>query len=47
MDCSVTCGNVAFLGLGFVRFGCIGETLCCVVVTIVSTISSITKCDGL
>ena len=46
MDCNVTCGNIGFLGLGVVTFGCIGEILCCVVVTIVSTISSFTKCDG-
>ena len=43
MDCNVTCGKSGFLGLGVVRFGCIGEILCCVVVAIVSTISSFTK----
>ena len=46
MDCNVTCGNVGLLGLGVVRFGCIGELLCCVVVAIFSTISSFTICDG-
>ena len=46
VDCNVTCGNVEVLGLGVVRFGFIGEILCCVVVTIVSTTSSFTKCDG-
>ena len=45
-DCNVTCGKVEFLGLGVVRIGCIGEILCCVVVTFVSTISSFTNCDG-
>ena len=46
VDCNVTCSNVGFLGLGVVRFGCICELLCCVVVTIVSTFFSITKCEG-
>ena len=31
MDCNVTCVNIGFLGLGVVRFGCIGEILCCLV----------------
>ena len=35
-----------FLGFGVVRFGCIGEMFCCVVITIVSTNSSLKKCDG-
>ena len=46
VDCNVTCGNVGSLGFGVVRFGCIGEIICCVVVTIVSTISSFIICDG-
>ena len=46
MDCNVTFSNVRFLGLRVVRFGCVGEILCCVVVNVVSTISSFTKCDG-
>ena len=46
MDCNVTCGSVGFFGLGIVRYGCIGEILCCVVVAIVSTTSSFTHCDG-
>ena len=45
VDRNVTCGNVGFLGLGVVRFGCIGEIICCVVVTVVTT-SSFAKCDG-
>ena len=35
-----------FLGLGVVRFGCIGEILCCVVVITAVTTSSFAKCDG-
>ena len=46
MVCNVTCGKSGFLGLGVVRFGCIGEILFCVVVAIVSIISPFTKCDG-
>ena len=46
LDCKVTDGKIGFLGLGVVRFGCISEILCCVVVAIVSTISSFAKCDG-
>ena len=46
VDCKVTCGSVVFLFLGVVRFGCIDEILCCVVVTVVWTISSFMKCDG-
>ena len=46
MDINVTCGNVGLLGLGVVRLGCIGELLCCVVLAIVSSISSFTICDG-
>ena len=46
VDCNVTCGNVGFLGLGVVRFGCIGEIICCVVVVTVSTTSSFEECDG-
>ena len=45
VDCNVTCGRVGFFGLGVVRFGCIGEILCCVVVTTVVTTSSFAKCD--
>ena len=45
-DCNVTCGKVGFLGLGVVRFGCIGEILCCFVVTTVVTSSSFAKGDG-
>ena len=47
MVCNVTCGNVGFLGLDVVRFGCIGEMLCCVFVAIVSTISSFTTCHAI
>ena len=47
MDCNVICGNVGCLGLGAVRFGCIGEMLSCVVVAIVSTSSSFTTCDAI
>ena len=36
VECNVTCGNVGFLGLGNVRFGCIGEIFCCFVVVTVS-----------
>ena len=35
VDCKVTCGSVLFVFFGVVRFGCIGEILCCVVVTVV------------
>ena len=45
VDCNVTCGKLGFLGLGIVRFGCIGEIICCVVFT-VSAVSSSAKCDG-
>ena len=45
VDCSVTCDMTGFFGLGVVRFGCIGEILCCVVVTTVVTTSSFAKCD--
>ena len=45
VDCNVTCGHVGFLGLGVVRFGCIGEIICCVVVVTVSTSSSFVKRD--
>ena len=31
---------------GVVRFGCIGEILCCVVVIVVWTISLFMNCDG-
>ena len=34
-----------FVFFGVVKFGCIGEILCCVVV-VVWTISSFMKCDG-
>ena len=46
VDCNATCRNVRFLGLGVVRFGCIGEIFCCMLVTIVSITSSFMKCDG-
>ena len=45
MDCNVTCGNVGFFGFGVVGNGYVEEILCCVVVTIVSTISSFRKSD--
>ena len=45
VDCNVTC-NIGFLSLGAVRFECIGEMLCCVVVNTVVTTSSFVKCDG-
>ena len=35
-----------FFLCGVVNVGCIGEILCCGVVSNVSTISSFTKCDG-
>ena len=47
VDCSVFCGKVHFALCGVVSVGCIGEILCCVVLGIVCTISSLTKCDGL
>ena len=34
-----------FFVLGVVRFGCIGEILCCAVVTTVVTISPFVGCD--
>ena len=46
VDCNVTCGNVGDFGIGVVRFGLIGEILCCAAVVIVSAISYFTKCDG-
>ena len=45
VDCSVTCGKIGFFGLGVVRFGCIGEILCCAVVTTVVTTFSFMGCD--
>ena len=39
----VTCGKIGFLGLGFARFGCIGEILSCVLVITVVTTSSFAK----
>ena len=42
----VTCISDVFVFFSVVRFGCIGEILCCVVVTVVWTISSFMKCDG-
>ena len=44
VDCKVTCVCEGFVFLGVVKFGRIGEMLCCVVV--VCTISSFMKCDG-
>ena len=44
VDCKVTCVCEGFVFLGVVKFGRIGEILCCVVV--VCTISSFMKCDG-
>ena len=35
VDCKVTCGSVVFVFFGVLRFGRIGEILCCVVVTVV------------
>ena len=35
VNCKVTCGSVDFLFPGVVRFGCIGEIHCCVVVTVI------------
>ena len=46
VDCNVTCVSNVFVFLGVVRLGCIGEILCCVVVAVVWTISSIMNCDG-
>ena len=46
IDCKVTCGKAGFLGLAVVRFGCIGEILCCAVVFTVVTTSSFAKSDG-
>ena len=46
MDCDIVCGNFGFLCFCVVRSGRISEILCFWVVTIVSTISSFTKCDG-
>ena len=43
VDCSVTCGKIGFFGLGVVSLGCIGEILCCAVVTIAVTPSSFAK----
>ena len=40
----MTCASEVFVFLGVVKFGRIGEILCCVVVD--WTISSFMKCDG-
>ena len=45
VDCSVTCGKIGFIGFGVVRFGCIGEILCCAVVTTVLITSSFVRSD--
>ena len=45
VDCKVTCASEVCVFLGVVKFGRIGEILCCVVV-VVWTISSFMKCDG-
>ena len=45
VDYKVTCASEVFVFFGVVKFGCIGEILCCVVV-VVWTISSFMKCDG-
>ena len=46
VDCNVTCGNVGFLGLGVIRFGCFEQIFYCDVVTFVSINSSFIKCEG-
>ena len=46
VDCNVTCGKVGFLGLGVVRFECIGEILYCVFFFFVVTTSSFAKSDS-
>ena len=33
VDCSVTRSKIGLFGLGVLRFGCIGEIICCAVVT--------------
>ena len=45
VDWGVTCGKIGFFGLGVVRFGCIGEILCCAVVTTVVTTPPFVRCD--
>ena len=45
VDCILVCGNAVFLFRGVVSVGWMEEMLCCVVVVIVSTISSLMKCD--
>ena len=47
VECNVICGDGSLLFCGVVKFGCIGEILCCVVVTVVCTISSFMNCDGI
>ena len=47
MDCIIVCCSVRFFSFGVVKLGGIDEMLRFVsVVAIVSTISSLTKCDG-
>ena len=46
VDWIVVCGKGVFLLCGIVSGGWMGETLCCIVVGIVSTISLLLKCDG-
>ena len=46
MDCVTVLCNVGFFGFVVVKLGWIGEMLCCAVNVIVSTISSLTKSDG-
>ena len=46
VDCKVTCGSDVFVFFGVVRFGRIGEIICCVFVVVVWTTASFMKCDG-
>ena len=46
MDCIVVCGNAVLLFFRLLSVGLKGEMLCCVVVGIFSTNSSIMKFDG-
>ena len=47
MDSMIVCCSVGFFNFGVVKLGCIVEMLrCAFVVVMVSTISSLTNCDG-
>ena len=46
VDCKVFCVSDVFVFFGVLRFCRIGEIFCCVVVTVIWTISPFEGCDG-